>query len=146
MKRFCPFLLLIILSSVAYTQSAREKTRIAGEIRAVLTAQVEAWNRGDIPGFMNGYKRSDDLLFVSGDNVTRGWRQTLERYQRTYGGKEKMGVLSFSDLEFLILSKNAAVVIGSWSLQRSGDRPHGKFSLVFQRFKSGWRIILDHTS
>jgi hypothetical protein len=27
-------------------------------IRSVLRAQQEAWNRGDIDGFMNGYARS----------------------------------------------------------------------------------------
>jgi len=36
----------------------------AGEIRAVMKAQEEAWNRGDIDGFMNGYARSSSTTFV----------------------------------------------------------------------------------
>ena len=32
------------------------------EIRAVIKAQQEAWNRGDIDGFMNGYWRSDQTV------------------------------------------------------------------------------------
>lgn len=129
-----------------FSQSARERTRIAEEIRSVLLKQVSAWNRGDIQGFMRGYYNSEKLVFISGDNITRGWSPTLERYKRNYDSREKMGVLSFSDLEFTFLSRKAAVVIGSWSLERANDRPHGKFSLVFRRFKKGWRIILDHTS
>src|SRR2546427_669635 len=47
---------------------------IATAIRAVMTAQEAAWNRGDIDGFMNGYARSRATVFVSGDTVTRGWQ------------------------------------------------------------------------
>lgn len=146
MKHFLLILTFLILCFPVFSQSAREKTRIAEEIRSVLLKQVSAWNRGDIQGFMRGYYNSEKLVFISGDNITRGWSPTLERYKRNYDSREKMGVLSFSDLEFTFLSRKAAVVIGSWSLERANDRPHGKFSLVFRRFKKGWRIILDHTS
>ncbi|MEW6361199.1 MAG: YybH family protein [Pyrinomonadaceae bacterium] len=146
MKHFLLILTFLILCFPVFSQSARERTRIAEEIRSVLLKQVSAWNRGDIQGFMRGYYNSEKLVFISGDNITRGWSPTLERYKRNYDSREKMGVLSFSDLEFTFLSRKAAVVIGSWSLERANDRPHGKFSLVFRRFKKGWRIILDHTS
>ena len=108
--------------------------------------QVAAWNRGDIDGFMHGYWNSDKLLFVSGANVTRGWQPTLDRYKKSYDSRAKMGTLSFADLEITVLSKDAAVVLGSWSLQRDGDNPHGKFTLTFRKFREGWRIIIDHTS
>src|SRR5947209_20489038 len=45
-------------------------------VRAVLDAQVAAWNRGDLEGFMAGYWQSPDLTFFSGDKVTRGWPAT----------------------------------------------------------------------
>jgi hypothetical protein len=45
------------------------------EIRAVMSAQVSAWNRGDIDGFMNGYARSNATEFVSGDKLTRGGKR-----------------------------------------------------------------------
>ena len=107
--------------------------------------QAAAWNRGDLETFMKGYWNSEKLVFV-GSEVTRGWQPTLDRYKRTYGTREKMGVLTFSDLEITVLSKDAAVVLGSWSLARATDNPHGKFTLVFRKFKEGWRIVMDHTS
>lgn len=116
------------------------------QIKKVMTDQAEAWNRGDVDGFMRGYWNSDKLLFVSGDNVTRGWQPTLDRYKKSYDTRAKMGTLTFSDLEITVLSKDAAVVLGSWSLARDADSPHGKFTLTFRRFKEGWRIIIDHTS
>src|SRR5688572_18720137 len=63
-------------------ESREAKTLIA--IRAVLDAQVAAWNRGDIEGFMDGYARSDDIVFISGDSLTHGWRTVLDRYKRGY--------------------------------------------------------------
>ncbi len=141
-------LLLISLAFVLNiaAQSDRQETKAAADIRAVMDDQSAAWNRGDIDGFMVGYWRSEKLVFISGDNVTRGWQPTLDRYKKSYDSGAKMGVLKFSDLEFTMISKDAAVVLGSWALKRDGDNPHGKFTLTFRKFKEGWRIIMDHTS
>ncbi len=108
--------------------------------------QAAAWNKGDIDGFMAGYWKSDKLTFVSGTDVTKGWQPTTDRYKKSYNNREKMGVLTFSGLEITMLGKEAAVVLGNWSLQREKDNPHGKFTLTFRKFKEGWRIIIDHTS
>jgi uncharacterized protein (TIGR02246 family) len=123
-----------------------QDSKADAEIQKVMTEQAAAWNNGDIEGFMRGYWNSEKLVFVSGDKVTRGWQQTLDNYKRTYDSRAKMGTLTFSDLEINVLSKDAAVVLGSWSLAREKDNPHGKFTLTFRKFKEGWRIIMDHTS
>lgn len=136
----------ICFFGAAYGQSQTALKNADVEIRAVIEAQVSAWNRGDIDGFMRGYWNSDKLVFVSGENVTRGWRPTLDRYKKNYDSSAKMGTLSFSDLEVTALSNDAAVVLGSWSLTREKDNPHGKFTLIFRKFKDGWRIVMDHTS
>ena len=127
-------------------QSERQKARISVEIQKVMSDQSDAWNRGDIQGFMQGYWRSDKLVFISGDNVTRGWQPTLDRYKKSYDTRAKMGTLRFADLEFTVLSNDAAVVLGSWELTREKDNPKGKFTLTFRKLKEGWRIIMDHTS
>jgi len=115
-------------------------------IRAVTEAQVAAWNRGDINGFMAGYARSPETTFVSGDEVTRGWRTVRDRYAKKYDSREKMGLLTFSGLTIAPLCDDAAIVLGSWRLERKADLPHGKFTLLFRKLPEGWRIVLDHTS
>lgn len=133
---------LILFAAFSSTaQSNPEKA-----IRKVMDDQAAAWNRGDIDGFMQGYWRSEKLTFISGVNITHGWQATIDRYKKSYNTREKMGTLTFSDLEITILSKDAANVVGSWSLARGGDNPHGKFTLLFRKFKEGWRIVQDHTS
>ena len=121
-------------------------TDAATEIRAVLTAQVAAWNRGDIDGFMEGYARSETTEFVSGDKITRGWQTVRDRYQKKYGSREKMGLLTFSEIKITPLGVDAAIVLGRWQLVRQKDKPHGIFTLLFRRTPSGWRIVHDHTS
>src|SRR4051812_1615628 len=90
-----------VLSAEAHAQQNREMSRsrrdakLVQAVRAVLDAQVAAWNRGDIDAFMDGYWRSPRTVFVSGDNLTRGWQTVLDRYRKAYDSREKMGTLSF---------------------------------------------------
>ena len=139
------------LIAVALLVFAAENIRAAtnpdptDEIRAVLNAQVAAWNRGDIDGYMDGYVRSDKLEFVSGGKITRGWQTVRDRYHRKYDSRAKMGTLSFSDIKVSSLNANIAFVTGRWSLRRKTDQPHGSFALTFKRTSTGWRIVHDQT-
>jgi beta-aspartyl-peptidase (threonine type) len=116
-------------------------------IRAVLTSQQSAWNRGDIPAFLaGGYWNSPELTFAGSDGIVRGYDGLLNRYRKHYPDKKAMGELEFSGLEIRQLGSEAALVLGHWHLKRRSDELGGVFSLVFQRFPEGWRIIHDHTS
>ena len=143
-------LIALVTPLPAKTQTSampnKHDAKIIAAVRAVLEAQREAWNRGDIEAYMDGYARSDETVFVSGDNVTRGWQTVLDRYKKVYNSREKMGTLTFSDLEITLLSNDAAVCLGRWHLQRANDEPHGRFTLILRRTKNGWRIVHDHTS
>lgn len=146
--RLLSIFLVMLLTSVG-TSGLPQKisdTKTEAAIRAVLDAQAAAWNRGDVEGYMDGYDRSPNTEFVGGDSITRGWQQVLERYKKKYDSREKMGALTFSDLEIQVLSKDAALVLGRWRLKRANDEPHGTFTLLFRKTKAGWRIVHDHSS
>ena len=124
----------------------RRNARIASAVRAVLDAQVAAWNRGDIDAFMDGYRRGPDTTFVSGGTVTRGWQTVLDRYKKSYDSREKMGTLTFSEIEIKPLDRETVIAVGRWQLARASDTPNGRFTLIFRRTPEGWRIVHDHTS
>jgi len=128
-------------------KSGQPKSAVA-EIRATLDAQVTAWNAGKLEEFMDGYWRSPDLTFFSGGRKLSGWDATIERYRKTYQSEgREMGKLEFSDLDIQQLGPNAAVVRGRWELTLSdGKKPGGLYTLIFRRFKQGWKIVHDHTS
>lgn len=115
-------------------------------IRGVLATQQAAWNRGDIPAFLEGYWNSPELTFSGGDGIVRGYAGLLQRYRRSYPDRAAMGELDFSGLEIRTLAPEAALVLGHWHLKRAAGDAGGVFTLVFQRFPVGWRIIHDHTS
>ena len=137
---------MLILAATVFGASAAATADPTAEICEILHAQQRAWNRGDIDGFMSGYARSRSTIFVSEDTVTRGWQTVRNRYKKKYSDREKMGTLTFSDLEITPLGPSAAIVIGRWQLKRKIDKPHGRFTLVFQHLTEGWRIVHDHTS
>ena len=140
-------LLIGMLTSAALSQTrATNFSRDKSAIRAVLDAQASAWNRGDVEGYMEGYDRSPNTEFVGADSITRGWQEVLDRYKKKYDTREKMGTLTFSDIEITMLSRDAALVLGRWRLKRASDEPHGTFTLLFRKRKAGWRIVHDHSS
>jgi ketosteroid isomerase-like protein len=132
----------------------------AAAVRAVLDAQVAAWNAGDVRGFMAGYARTDSLAFISNGQLRRGWQAALYGYMRAYPDQAAMGTLSFEELDVDVLAPDVALVQGVFRLRYpdaasaddgSGEgrpaEPLGLFSLVFRRdAEAGWKIVHDHTS
>ncbi len=125
----------------AFDQAADEAA-----IRAVMQQQQDAWNRGDVDAFMDGYARTDSLRFASGGAVQQGWQATLERYHRAYPDRAAMGTLSFELRQVRVLSPRWAFVFGAYALERADDRPTGLFTLLFEKRPEGWRVVHDHTS
>ena len=114
----------------------------------VLTTQTAAWNRGDLPGFMQGYWQSDSLVFIGRKGPTYGWQATLANYQKSYPNAAAMGQLAFSGLRVSLLAPGAAQVVGHWHLARPaalGDE-QGYFLLVLGQIDGQWRVVADHTN
>jgi len=142
--------LIFAITLSAYAQDDQLKTASKQEldIIKVLVAQEAAWNKGDLEGFLQGYKNSPDTLFVT-HQVFRGVDGMLGEYRRNYPNKAIMGTLGFSELEVHPLDERFAVVIGKYHLDRGkkeGGAADGLFSLVFEKTDQGWKIVVDHTS
>ena len=89
------FILGMLISVSSMAQSNDEKI-----IRNILADQISFWNKGDIPGFMQGYWNSDSLVFVGKNGPTYGYNNTLRNYQKNYPNKDYMGILNFDILSF----------------------------------------------
>ncbi len=148
--------LLVVGNSALAAQATPAPPQVTDEsaIRAVIAAQVAAWNRGDIPDFMKAYEDSAETTFI-GTSIGKGFRPILERYQRAYSNRVQMGTLTFNDLEVRLLPGSCgktelAVVTGRFHLQRTekgeAQKDDGIFSLVWRKDPQGWKILLDHTS
>jgi len=159
MKRTLPFLflLLVAIAPLAPAQSAEQAAAEAADetgIRAAIKAQSEAWNRADIPTFMQAYEDSPDTTFI-GLTLRKGFQPIRDRYLLNYTTPEQMGKLSFNDLDIRLLPDSCgkteyAIVTGKFHLERTAHgeakKDDGIFSLVWRKGPQGWKIIVDHTS
>lgn len=152
MRRF--FLALAVVFAVTMVR-AQETNPDETAIRAVMSEQQDAWNRGDVAGFMQGYEDSPDTAFVGATAVGKGFQPILENYKKSYTNAAQMGRLTFSHLDVRLLPGSCgaveyAVVTGNFHLDRTqkgiATKDDGIFSLVWHKGPNGWKIVLDHTS
>ena len=118
----------------------------ADAIRSLLYKQQDAWNAGDIEGFMEYYWKSDSLCFMTQNGVTNGWQNTLDRYKRGYPDKQSMGNLTFDLIRIDLLAPDAALVAGKWLVDSATKSAQGYFNLLLRKKNGHWLIVLDHTS
>lgn len=138
----------ILLCLGACSQKITTSASTTGGVQEVLQQQAACWSKGDLECYMQGYWQSDSLLFVGSRGLTYGWQQTLDNYKRSYPDASAMGQLSFNVKEMRELSPETMLVVGRWHLQRDASKGNleGHFSVIFRRFKGGWKIIADHSS
>ena len=146
--------LLLVLACVSLTLTARAQSADETAIRAAITAQSDAWNRGNIPDFMQAYEDSPDTTFI-GKTLRKGFQPIRQRYELAYTNPAQMGKLTFNDIEIRLLKGSCgkaefAVVTGKFHLDRTtkgeATMDDGIFSLVWRKGAKGWKIVLDHTS
>lgn len=124
--------------------SAQENDKIL--ILKLLEDQRKAWNKGNIVDYMEGYLKSDSLVFVGKSGPKYGWDNTLANYKKGYPDKNAMGFLSFDIKEVRLISADHAFVLGAWHLKREKDEPKGFFTLILKKINGEWKVIADHSS
>lgn len=136
-------------ASAAGPGGGPEPAAPTAEITRILQASADAWNRGDVDGFLLPYHRSPELSFVGSDDIVRGFSALRARYQGGYFDSGLPPRLRFTDLEVRPLGESNALMLGRYTLEdRSGGAvtSTGIFTLVWGRTPDGWRILHDHTS
>ncbi|MBU3743378.1 MAG: nuclear transport factor 2 family protein [Sediminibacterium sp.] len=141
MKFVLPCLLLLLASNKLTAQ-----TNFTQSVRNIMQAQTQAWNKGNIAEFMQGYWNSDSLLFVGKNGPVYGYATTLENYKKNYPDTVVMGKLQFNLLSIQQLSPTHGFVLGKFLLTRKIGNASGYFTLWLRKINGKWLIIADHTS
>ena len=134
--------LLFFMATLSVSAQIDDKVLIL----KLLEGQRQAWNRGDLVDYMQGYSKSDSLLFVGKSGPQYGWDTTLANYRKSYPNKKTMGFLSFDIKEVRMISADHAFVLGAWHLKREKDEPKGYFTLIVKKIIGEWKVIADHSS
>ena len=114
-------------------------------IKAVMAMQEEAWSKGDLEKFMQGYLENETLTFIGSRGLSYGWNTTLENYRKGYPDRAAMGTLSFEVLELKSLSPEYCYMIGQYKLVRAAEDLSGYFTLLWQKVDGDWKVIADQT-
>ena len=146
MKLFCKTLAVFFLFSISVAAQIKVHVTAEKAINAVMQAQIESWNKGNLDRFMEGYWNDPDLVFVGKNGPTYGYENTLENYKKNYPDKKSMGQLHFDILHLQQWDRNTIQLIGKFTLKRENDQPTGFFTLLFRRIKREWKIVSDHSS
>ena len=140
MKLLLSFCLMCSTCLLA-AQSKDEKA-----ILQMLDNQNQAWNRGDISGFMKGYWENDSLMFIGKSGVTYGYQNTLENYKKGYPDTAAMGKLTTTQIKMIRVSKEYYFIVGKWYLKRSIGDISGHDNLLVRKIKGQWVVVADHSS
>jgi uncharacterized protein (TIGR02246 family) len=128
----------------AAVQASPKSDRAA--ILATVSRMEAAWNRGDFPGYMAGFK-NPDVVFVSGGKFQEGWQGTLDHYVRDYGGSpERRGRLHFYNMKVDLLAPDAAMLVGQYRLERGARVTEGVNTRLFRKVHGRWLITVNHVS
>ena len=134
-----------LLGSTAWSQLGAPG--LPSDIEGVMRRQMSAWNAGDLEGFMEGYWKSDSLVFVGSSGVTHGHKATLARYQKSYPTMSLMGTLAFDNRQWTALGPDAGWLLGGWHLSKKDhDDAQGMYTLLWRRIEGQWVIVADHSS
>lgn len=117
-------------------------------IRTQFARSTEAWNRGDLDGFMADYARDSTTSYMAGGHLRQGYEWIRSNYARNYfaPGKRR-DALRFEEFAVRPLSPTLALVTARFVLEDGGRvTASGPFTLVMERRPDGWKILHDHSS
>ena len=139
------FITLFLFSLNSYSQNPISLIDSLG-IMNVMSLQQDAWKNGDIDSFMQGYLKSEELVFSGKSGPIYGWENTRKRYYSSYPNTQIMGKLNFTVKKIRSISLNSAYLIGEYYLKRSTEDSYGHFTLLWKKVDDNWLIVSDHTS
>jgi ketosteroid isomerase-like protein len=137
---------LIYLLSFLFLSKAMSSP--VSEIKSAFGQWTDAYNRGNIEGYLEGYADLPTIRYVSGKNVIIG----KEEICKVFKEKGTKGFLELVHFEAECFGANA-ICFGKYKLTE--DLKDGKekeivhegcFTVHVQKLNGQWKIISDHSS
>lgn len=120
---------------------------IETQITRKLERSAEAWNRGDLDGFMSEYLRSPTITYLGGSGLVTGWEAIKARYAPLFQAGALRDSLRFKAVTSRPLGRDYALATARYELFHAGRvTGSGPFTLVLWRTDSGWKIVHDQSA
>lgn len=145
--RFLALLVFLFLESCLSKNTSDQSPQPfnSEEIKTELLASTAGWNDGNLTIFMATYDSA--ATFMTSKGVI-GLPQLRAHYQKNYFvGNRPRQRLAFEELMVKPLGAEFALVTGRFILSGNNQpEQSGRFSLIYQATKRGWKIVHDHSS
>ncbi len=127
--------------------SLPDRGPLSTQLVAQFTRSAEAWNRGDLDGFMADYASDSATSFIASGHLRRGYDFIRSNYAPRFAPGAARDSLRFEEFDVRPLTPTLALVTARFILYRGGQTTaSGPFTLVMERQDGGWKILHDHSS
>lgn len=118
------------------------------DVVKIILAQQNAWNKGDLDGYLSHYKDAPDTQAVLA-NLVRGVDNIRAAYRQNFPNKDAMGEIEDTDIDVRTMGDNYALATGKYHLNRSkksGGSIDGTFMELFEKTPNGWQVIFSQST
>lgn len=124
-----------------------EEEDLERSIETMLFRSANAWNSGDLDGFVAAYADGASTSLMTTDGPVFGRVTIRGLYAPRFQPGATRDSLRLEDLNVRPLPPLIGIVTGRYVLERDGTvTDSGWFSVVVRRAGDGWRIVHDHKS
>ncbi len=130
------------------TRDAREEVDdLQAQIDLILQHSTDAWNGGDLAGFMIHYHRAPTTTYIGAGGLLTGFERIEARYAPAFAPGARRDSLRFVELRTRPLGPRHALATARYVLSRDGETTStGPFTLVLLRVEGAWKIIHDQSA
>ena len=142
-------ILVVLLGSAGLLSAAGcSQVHPEPELQVVnaLNHRADAWNRGDLATFLDGYWQSDELTVIDGDTTLTGWPAVQDACKRRLRSTEQPGRLVYDRLNTQPSTEDTIDVTGRWMRKEEAGAAGGTFSCTFRRINGRWLIVRERRS
>jgi ketosteroid isomerase-like protein len=122
-------------------------SNVTAAVERMLSESADAWNRGELAGFMDDYLESENTTYIGGAGFVIGYDSIEARYAPRFEPGAARDSLRFEEVRVRRLGAVDAIATARWILHRRDTiTGSGPFTLVLRHTSGGWKIIHDHSS
>ena len=121
---------------------------VGGEAaRRGVTAQMEAWNRGDLEAALQAYWDSPKMTWVSKSGVDYGYAPFADAMRKDFTDPKSMGIYSVEILDARNLGRHTEHIVFRWKIMKGEKRLMGGISTqIWRRIDGNWHAVFEHAS
>ena len=137
----------VLLAAALAACTAPAPADPTADLQALLDQSAQAWNAGDLDGFLITYARDSATTFFTTRGPVYGFETIRGRYAARFEPGAERDSLHFTDFTVRMMGADYVLSTARYVLMR-GDSvtATGPFTVIWERRPEGWRMIHDHTS